>query len=202
MLGTTAGGFTVDFDLVSHDGDKVTVDSFPGKILLVYFGFTHCLEVCPRNASKLSGVLEQLGARAENVAPLFISVDPVRDTPAVLKDYLSQNFPLFTGLTGSHEQIDAAKNSFRVFSRPRPGQDDTYQVAHTSFTYVVADKQVITHFTDSTGAEAVEQGLTSILMKNSRPRHQAELSEAVPEEGSSQGHCCAAPMQSLRPGQH
>src|SRR5580700_5801408 len=104
------------FTLVDHDGRPVTEADFRGRFLLVYFGFTHCRVVCPRALARLSDTLSVLGDVAGRIQPLYITVDPVRDTPAMMKTYLEPRYPRFTGLTGTHEQIDAAKCTFRVFA--------------------------------------------------------------------------------------
>src|SRR4051794_22059838 len=96
------------FALTDHDGRNVSEADYCGRFMLVYFGFTHCRAVCPRALTRLSDTLAALGATADRVAPLYISVDPARDTPGVMKAYLQQRFPRFTGLTGTQEQTDAA----------------------------------------------------------------------------------------------
>ena len=88
------------FALVDHDGRPVTEGDFRGQFLLVYFGFTHCRVVCPRTLTRLCGAIEDLGAEAHFVQPLYITVDPERDTPEVMRAFLQNRFPAFLGLTG------------------------------------------------------------------------------------------------------
>src|SRR5882762_1597942 len=88
------------FQLVDHHGRAVTEASYHGRFALLFFGFTHCCVVCPRALTKLSGVLDALGPLADRVQPLYITVDPERDTPDVMRAFL-QAYPRFTGLTGS-----------------------------------------------------------------------------------------------------
>src|SRR5690242_10425521 len=95
------------FDLIDHFGRQATNRSFHGKHLLVYFGFTHCRVVCPRALTKLSAALDALGSLATKIQPLYVTVDPERDTPERMREFL-QNYPAFLGLTGSRGQIDEA----------------------------------------------------------------------------------------------
>jgi protein SCO1/2 len=164
-LGSLAGGFPIDFRLTDDSGSEVTAADYRGRHLLVYFGFTHCQVVCPAAMAKLSDVLEMLGGEAEELVPLFVSVDPARDTPEVLRHHLAQKYPAFVGLTGTPEAIEAAKTSFRVFSRPR-AQDPagTYQVAHTAFTYLVDPSGVVaTHLSDSADAVTMVAAIRTVL---------------------------------------
>jgi cytochrome oxidase Cu insertion factor (SCO1/SenC/PrrC family) len=104
-----------EFSLVDHTGKAVTDEDFAGKWQLVFFGFTYCPDVCPTTLNDVSVVLEELGDDAEQVQPLFISVDPERDTPKVMADYVANFDPRIVGLTGSPEQVEAAAQAFRVY---------------------------------------------------------------------------------------
>jgi protein SCO1/2 len=127
------------FDLVDHHGRPVTERSYRGTWLLVQFGFTSCRMVCPRALAKLDAALDEADPPADRVVPLYISVDPDRDTPEVMRAYLEERHPRFTGLTGSTEQVEAAKEAFLVFARRRPDPDDPdgYAVPHTAITHLV-----------------------------------------------------------------
>jgi protein SCO1/2 len=143
------------FQLVDHHGRAVTEASYHGRFALLFFGFTHCRVVCPRALTKLSGVLETLGPLADRVQPLYITVDPERDTPDVMRVFL-QAYPRFTGLTGSREKIDAVKQAFRVFAERAADPDDRdgYAVPHTAITYLLGpDGELVTHFTDALAPE-------------------------------------------------
>ena len=157
---------TGTFDLVDHDGREVTEQTYRGKHMVIFFGFTHCKMVCPRALSRLSAVLDRLGPLADHIQPLYVTVDPQRDTPEVMKEFLSSAYPRFTGLTGSAAQVEVAKKSFRVFSAEvaDPEDLDSYQVPHTAFTYVLGpDGTYLTHFTDATDEGELVTRLTSIL---------------------------------------
>lgn len=157
------------FELVDHFGRTVNEGSFGSKYLLVFFGFSHCAVVCPRELSKLSAALEMLGPLAERMQPLYISVDPARDTPAVLQRYLSQyTHPAggFLGLTGSPEQVEAAKKSFRVFAAPVPDANAPggYVVPHTALAYLMAPGGAyVTHFAETLDAATVSARLRTHL---------------------------------------
>lgn len=140
------------FELIDHHGKPVSETDFAGSFLLVYFGFTHCKVVCPRSLAKLSHVLGQLGDRAKRITPLYITVDPERDTPEVMRTYLEANYPRFTGLSGTREQIDAAKNAFRVFAERKqdPDNPEGYVVPHSAIAYLMSpDGSYCVHFTDA-----------------------------------------------------
>lgn len=163
---TTPPPITATFNLVNHHGEAVTEQTYHGKRLLVFFGFTHCKAVCPRALARLSAVLDRLGPHAELLEPLYITVDPDRDTPEVMKEFLERNFPRFTGLTGSSKQISDAKSAFRVFAHKVADPDDPagYQMPHSAFTYLLdAGGQYVTHFTDAVDEDELTHRLQQLL---------------------------------------
>ena len=155
------------FELTDDHGRPVTIEVYTGQYLLVFFGFTHCRVVCPRALSKLSevlGVLKQrYGEQAEIIQPLYISVDPERDSPEVMLQFLQNNYPLFTGLTGTQEQVEAAKQAFHVFAQKKPDDEDPagYAVPHTAFTYLL-DQQghYLYHYPDHWDVSRMVDDLT------------------------------------------
>jgi protein SCO1 len=152
---TRASFVPARFDLTDHYGAPVSNETYGGTYVLVFFGFTHCKMVCPRALSKLSGVLDRLGDRVGQFTGLYVTVDPERDTPEVMNAFLHENYPRFTGLTGSLEAIESAKKQFRVFAAKNPDPDDPegYVVPHSAITYVLGPNgEFITHFTDATEA--------------------------------------------------
>jgi protein SCO1/2 len=132
-----ADGIGGSYALVSHDGRPVTEQTFRGKPHLVFFGFTHCPDVCPATLFNISEALRATGERGRDLRALFISVDPERDTPAVLKEYVSSFDERIVGLTGSQAQVDAAVKAFRSFARKAPGKDGDYTMEHTSYVYLM-----------------------------------------------------------------
>ncbi len=128
------------FALIDEDGKAITHRDMLGRPYLAFFGFTHCPDICPTAAMEISQVFEALG-KDTKIKALFITVDPERDTPPVLKDYLSSFDERIVGVTGPRDSIDAAMKSFRVYARKVPGSDpDTYSMDHTALVYLM-DKQ-------------------------------------------------------------
>jgi protein SCO1 len=154
------------FTLTDHNGNKVDQNSYAGFYRLVFFGFTHCRVICPRNLARLSRILDALGDRIDGIRPLYISVDPERDTPEVMKKFLEINYPHFTGLTGNQEQIDKAKKAFRVFAERKADPEDPggYAVPHTAITYLMdRNGRYLTHFAENLSEEEVLERLTEQL---------------------------------------
>lgn len=141
-----------EFVLTDHFGDRVTNADYFGRYALIFFGFSHCKVVCPRALKRISAALDRLGPIAETVQPLYITVDPERDTPTVLRAFLEFSYPRFIGLTGSKDEINAVKSAYHVFARKTldPEDPEGYDMPHTAFTYLVDPQgQYCTHFTDS-----------------------------------------------------
>lgn len=163
---TVIGGATVAtrqrvFSLTDSNGTSVTDRSFRGDWLIVYFGFTHCVEVCPAELFKLSKALEALGDPARQVRVAFVTVDPERDSPQVLHTYLQALGPRFTGLTGTSEQINAAEQTFRAYAEKQPaGKDGNYAMNHSSAFYVLDPNG---HFSRQISAEAAIEDLAATL---------------------------------------
>ena len=148
----TSAPVHASFALTDHHGRDVTDANYCGRFMLIYFGFTHCRAVCPRALARLSEALAALGEFADCIQPLYITVDPVRDTPAVMKAYLQDRYPRFTGLTGTRDQTDRAKRTFRVFAERAADPEDPsgYAMPHSALTYLVGpDGKYVTHFSDT-----------------------------------------------------
>lgn len=124
------------FNLVDMNGRAVTEKTFAGRPHVIFFGYTHCPDVCPTTLGEYAALKQQLGPDAAKVDLLFVTVDPERDTPAVLKDYLSSFGDVVLGLSGSREQIDAAIKAFRVYARKVPGTDGDYGMDHTASSFM------------------------------------------------------------------
>jgi protein SCO1 len=134
---TAVPGMGGHFRLLTAEGSAVTEGSFPGKWLLVYFGYTFCPDACPTAMNALGVTLDELGPLAAEVQPIFITVDPERDTPQVVADYVKAFDPRIVGLSGTPEQIAAAAKEFRVYYQIRPLGSDEYAIDHSSFIYVI-----------------------------------------------------------------
>lgn len=131
----TVGG---PFRLAASDGRTVTDRSFPGRYMLIYFGYSHCRDVCPTTLAALAAALDAMGTRADRVQPLFVTVDPQRDSPAALDRYVADFTPRLLGLTGTPAQIRAMEREYRVRSTAhRPAAGD-YDIEHSSVLYLMA----------------------------------------------------------------
>jgi protein SCO1/2 len=152
----TVGG---PFSLIDGDGHPVTDQTWRGKYMLVYFGYTFCPDVCPTTLSAVADALDKMGPKADRLQTLFITVDPKRDTASVVKQYAAAFSPRITGLTGSPDQIAAAAKAYRVYyaeHRTGPGPDD-YSMDHSSVLYLMGpDGRFIAPVrADQTGPEIV-----------------------------------------------
>jgi len=125
------------FALVDQDGRAVTDRDFLGKPFLVLFGYTHCPDVCPTKLFEISEVLGRTGDRGRDLRALFITVDPERDTPEVLKSYLGSFDGRIVGLTGDRAAVDAAVKAYRAYARKAPLKDGDYAMDHTALVYLM-----------------------------------------------------------------
>jgi protein SCO1 len=126
-----------DFQLTDHNGVPRRLADFHGKVLVVFFGFTHCPDFCPTTLAELARTREQLGAAAERVQVVMVTVDPERDTPQVLREYVTALDPTFIGLTGDNEAIARTAREFKVFYQKAGGaKPEIYNVDHSSGTFV------------------------------------------------------------------
>lgn len=128
-----------EFSLVNHTGRAVTEDDYAGHWQLVFFGFTHCPDICPTTLAYMGNVLDLLGEKADRVAPLFVTVDPKRDTPEVLSEYVAAFHPRITGLTGTDVQVAAAAEAFKVYYERLEDEraPDGYLMAHAGHIYLM-----------------------------------------------------------------
>jgi len=149
------------FTLVDQNGDKFDSDKMKGHLSLVYFGFTYCPDICPTSLNKLSNVISTLDKYNIDVMPIFITIDPGRDTSELLKGYLSHFHPKFIGLTGSDEEIKQVADLYKVFyvrtQNPHNGPKN-YLLDHSSFVYLMDKKgKYMKHFyMNSTEEEIIE----------------------------------------------
>jgi protein SCO1/2 len=125
------------FTLISNEGKTVTERDFLGAPHLVFFGFTHCPDVCPTKLFEISEVLRATGERGRRLRALFITVDPERDTPDVLKSYLASFDDRIVGLTGDRAAVDAAIRAYRAYARKVPLNDGDYTMEHTALVYLM-----------------------------------------------------------------
>jgi protein SCO1/2 len=125
------------FQLVNHNAQPVTDQDLKGHPFLVFFGFTHCPDVCPTSLFEVSEILRALGPDGDRVNALFVTVDPERDTPDKLKDYLSSFDPRLIGVTGDTAAITAMEKSYRVYAKKVPLEKGDYTMDHTAIVYLM-----------------------------------------------------------------
>ena len=125
------------FKLIDQNGREVTDQDLKGRPFLVFFGFTHCPDVCPTTLFEVSEIFRALGPDADRTRALFITVDPERDTPAVIKDYLSSFDPRLSGLTGDPATIAAVAKAYRVYFKKVPLDQGGYTMDHTAIVYLM-----------------------------------------------------------------
>jgi len=153
------------FTLVDHTGKTVTDKDFRGRYMLVYFGFTNCPDVCPSGLQVIAAALDKVGAKADQVTPIFVTVDPERDTPDQLASYVSSFHPRLVGLTGSPEQIAAALKAYRVYAKkvedPKSSAGFTYD--HTSIIYLMdRNGDYLANFTHATSVDRIADRLAQL----------------------------------------
>jgi protein SCO1 len=135
------------FSLLDTEGKRVTDRDFRGKLMLVFFGYTHCPDVCPTELQTMSEVIDKLGTEADKVAPIFISVDPQRDTPETLASYVKNFSSRIVGLTGDLNDVASAAKAYRVYFRKAGSGADDYTVDHSAFVYLMDQEgKYLTHF--------------------------------------------------------
>jgi protein SCO1/2 len=125
------------FALTDQNGKTVTDKSLKGKPTLIFFGYTHCPDVCPTSLFEISEVLRAMGKDADKVNAYFISVDPERDTPSTMKDYLSSFDPHLEGLSGDPAETTKVLTSYRVYAKKVPTKDGDYTMDHTALIYLM-----------------------------------------------------------------
>jgi protein SCO1/2 len=151
-----------DFTLVGQTGATRHPADFRGKLMLVYFGYTYCPDVCPTELQKMSEAVDLLGARGDAVQPIFVTIDPQRDTVEQMKEYAANFHPRLVALTGSAEQVAAAARAYRVFYQQVKQADGTYVMDHSSVVYLMGrDGSYLAHF----GAESDAAKMAAAIAK-------------------------------------
>ena len=154
------------FSLVGTGGKPVTDRDFRGRYMLIFFGFTHCPDICPAELQVIAQALEQLGDKAKTVVPIFITLDPERDTPEAMANYVKSFGPNFVGLTGSPEAIAAAAKAYRVAYSKVENKESAgdYSVDHSALVYLMdPEGRYVTHFSYGLSAEQMAEKLGKSL---------------------------------------
>ncbi|MBP7253680.1 MAG: SCO family protein [Alphaproteobacteria bacterium] len=163
------GGYQVGghFAVVNQDGKTVTENDFGGKFLLITFGFTYCPDVCPTKLQEMALTLDALGEDAKWVQPVFISIDPLRDTPAQMKNYVALYHNNIQGLTGTPEQIAAVAKTFKVYyKRGEDVGDGNYMMDHSTQIYLTdKDGKALEVFGEGAGSDVMAQTIKGYLHK-------------------------------------
>ena len=151
------------FTLTDQDGEVRREADFRGRFMLVYFGYSTCPDICPTTLAVMADALEKLGPEAERVVPIFITIDPGRDTSRVLKAYLKAFGPRFVGLTGEAKAVAAAAHAYRVYYRKRP-LSGGYAMDHSSHIYLMGpDGRFIANYDETLGPDGLAQALKKQL---------------------------------------
>ncbi len=169
VAGASIGG---PFALTNHRGEVVTEKDFLGKHTLIFFGFTHCPDICPTTMNEIAFALDRLGDRAKDLNAVFVTIDPERDDPEALGDYMELFDKRITGLTGTPEQIAGVAKAFRIFyaknisadEQAKPKEDRFYLMDHSTITYLMSPTgEFIRHYSYGTPAKALADDIRARL---------------------------------------
>lgn len=147
-----------DFVLTNQFDKEVSSKDFRGKIMVVFFGFTNCPDICPAALLNLTNILEKLGNNANDVAPVFITVDPERDTPEVINEYLKSFDSRIVGLTGTREAVDKVADAYKVYhaAQKKDEKENTYMVNHSGYIYVMnREGKYLKHFASNDSEKTI-----------------------------------------------
>ena len=161
----TGADYATGFSLIDHNGRPRTLADFRGKVVVLFFGYTQCPDVCPTTLSDLAQARQLLGAQGERLQGLFVSVDPERDTPALMKAYLANFDPSFLALYAAPEQLPAVAKSFKVYYKKVEGKTPTsYTIDHSAGSYVYDTQgRIRLYQRHGSGAEALAADVKALL---------------------------------------
>jgi len=154
-----------DFTLTDQDGRRRSSTEFRGRYMLVYFGFTSCPDVCPTTLAVMADALDRMGPQGRKIVPVFITIDPERDTPALIKTYMEGFGPQFIGLTGTVAEIEQVKTLYRVYGAKKPldgakGLEGGYGMDHSSVMYLMGpDGKIVSYYDELIPAAKLEAEL-------------------------------------------
>jgi protein SCO1/2 len=154
------------FELTDQAGKRVTDQTFRGKYMLVFFGYTYCPDICPGTLQVVSAALDRLGPAGDDIVPVFVTVDPARDTPDVIREYAKSFHPRLVALTGSEADIAKATRAYRVYYAKAKGteNDKDYLMDHGSFLYLMdKDGKFLKHFGMTTNPDELANGLREAI---------------------------------------
>ena len=151
-----------DFTLIDGTGKPLSDSAFRGRYMLVYFGFTHCPDICPTTLLVMTNALKKLGDLSREIVPIFISLDPERDTPEIVSTYVQNFSPNLVGLTGSKKQITQVADNYKVYFKKVKVKNSAlgYMVDHSGFIYLMGpDGNYVAHFDHTLSEQALVDGL-------------------------------------------
>lgn len=154
------------FTMMNDKGETVTEKTYAGKYMLLFFGFTNCGDVCPAELQVMSAAFTEMGAFSESITPIFVTVDPERDTTKVMAEYVKNFHPRLVGLTGTPEQIAAFAKIYHIYYQkvPDPKNPADYEMDHSSILYLMGpDGKFIKHFPYTTDAKGLAEALKKVL---------------------------------------
>jgi protein SCO1/2 len=157
------------FELTNQEGKRVTDKDFRGRYMLVFFGYTFCPDVCPTTLQMMTQALDKIGPAANNIQPVFITIDPARDTPDTLKSYVSNFSPRLIGLTGSADDIAGVARAYRVaYSKQETGDPKNYLMDHSSIIYLMGpDGAFVKFFTYTTDVDKLAKDIAAATSSSS-----------------------------------
>jgi protein SCO1/2 len=152
------------FQLTDQHGKRVSDQDFRGRYMLIYFGYSFCPDVCPTTLSVMAQGLDKLGDKSRRVVPVFITIDPERDTPKVLEDYVKAFGPSFVGLTGNTAQIKDVEKKYRVYAVKRPLEGGNYGMDHSSVLYLMGpDGKLVSFYDEAVSPDVLAKDLKQRL---------------------------------------
>lgn len=156
------------FSLTDQHGKRVTEQNFRGKYMLIAFGYTYCPDICPGELQVIANAMDQLGAKADAVVPVFVSIDPERDTPKQMGDFVGNFHAKIVGLTGTVEEIKEAAKAYRVYYKKEASSTgaggSAYAMSHSTFIYLMSPTgEYVTHFVYGVTTEDMVAKLSKIL---------------------------------------
>lgn len=168
LTDVTGANFGKALALNDHNGKARTLTDFQGKVVVIFFGFTQCPDVCPTTLAEMAKVVKELGTDGEKVQVLFVSVDPERDTQELLKQYVTAFHPTFLGLVGDAAATTRTAKEFKVYVQKQPGKNGGYSVDHSAGTFIVDQRGSLRLFAQpNAGAAALANDIRTLLKQKS-----------------------------------
>lgn len=168
LTDVTGANFGSTLALTDHNGKPRTLADFRGKVVVIFFGFTQCPDVCPTTLSEMAKVMKELGSDSEKVQVLFVTIDPERDTPALLKQYAPAFYPTFLGLYGDADATARAAKEFKIYYQKRPLEGGNYSMDHSAGTFILDPQGRLRLFAQyGAGASAFLSDIRQLLKSSS-----------------------------------